>query len=210
MKLKKIASLALAGVMAVSMLAGCATGTGNSDNNGATVGTGASSSAASVFNDSQNAGNDVKVSFSTSAALDAALTRAVKAYPQHDAGTIASSIYAYTGIKTTASIKDALNDEDVADGDSVTYLVVEQLGKGDVWSEDAAVQMVANSLDNEIAGLNKDNYQKGQTKDSYLAYSYTGNVSVVTSETADGAVCYYIAYTVTKSAAKANLTEQDA
>ena len=33
MKLKKIASLALAGVMAVSMLAGCEGGKGNNNNN---------------------------------------------------------------------------------------------------------------------------------------------------------------------------------
>ena len=47
MKLKKIASLMLAGIMAVSMLAGCKSGTPDPENNG-----GASSNTTSSFTES--------------------------------------------------------------------------------------------------------------------------------------------------------------
>ena len=78
MKLKKIASLMLAGVMAVSMLAGCnsAPVDDNTDDNNGNVVT--PTSIVTAVNDGQSATNRVKIDFTADAALDSALTKAVK------------------------------------------------------------------------------------------------------------------------------------
>ena len=72
MKLKKIASLMLAGIMAVSMLAGCKSGTPDPDNNG-----GASSNTTSSFTESvlskTNAKTKALLKASDNAKIDAAV-----------------------------------------------------------------------------------------------------------------------------------------
>ena len=72
MKLKKIASLMLAGIMAVSMLAGCKSGTPDPDDNG-----GASSNTTSSFTESvlskTNAKTSALLKASSNAKLDAAV-----------------------------------------------------------------------------------------------------------------------------------------
>ena len=83
MKLKKIASLMLAGVMAVSMLAGCNNGPVNDntgDNNGNVV---TPTSIVTAVNNGQSATNRVKIDFTADAALDSALTKAVKSIGDH-------------------------------------------------------------------------------------------------------------------------------
>ena len=70
MKLKKIASLAMAGVMAVSMLAGCS-GTNVDDDNDVVV-TPSASSIVTAVNNGQSAANAVKVEFTSDSELDAA------------------------------------------------------------------------------------------------------------------------------------------
>ena len=77
MKLKKIASLALAGVMAVSMLAGCSNG---SSNNGGNTGDGAAVSIVDAVNNGQSIKNKVKVTFTSDAALESAAQKAVEMY----------------------------------------------------------------------------------------------------------------------------------
>ena len=85
MKLKKIASLALAGVMAVSMLAGCSNGSNggnannNNDDNNSTV-VPATSAVVDAVNKGQSASNAVKVDFTVNSKLDSVLTKAVNVY----------------------------------------------------------------------------------------------------------------------------------
>ena len=77
MKLKKIASLALAGVMAVSMLAGCNNGSSsNGDNGNADVTT--NTSIVDAVNKGQSVANNVKITFTADSALDSALKRAAE------------------------------------------------------------------------------------------------------------------------------------
>ena len=77
MKLKKIASLMLAGIMAVSMLAGCKSGTPDPDDNG-----GASSNTTSSFTqsvlDKTDAATKLVLSASTNDKLDRAVAYAAK------------------------------------------------------------------------------------------------------------------------------------
>ena len=92
MKLKKIASLMLAGIMAVSMLAGCKSGTPDPDDNG-----GASSNTTSSFTESvlskTNAKTSALLKASDNAKLDAGVEAAAKAgFTNADAYTYVEDI----------------------------------------------------------------------------------------------------------------------
>ena len=110
MKLKKIASLALAGVMAVSMLAGCNGGTSNNgtpdDDGGDVVVT--TSPVVKAVNDGQTSGNVVKINFTDDSKLNTALQKAVEVYGT-DAWPkqIKDAITNNTGLETkSADVKD--------------------------------------------------------------------------------------------------------
>ena len=101
MKLKKIASLALAGTMAVSMLAACGTDAGSS-NSGEQDPTTNVSSVVEAVNDGQSAVNQVKVDFASDSELDSALKRTVEKYG-HKATLkeVTDSVTTLTGINYT-------------------------------------------------------------------------------------------------------------
>ena len=72
MKLKKIASLALAGIMAVSMLAGCSNGENNNGGNSGddnTVITPSTTPVVDAVNKGQDVTNDVKITFTADSKL---------------------------------------------------------------------------------------------------------------------------------------------
>src|SRR5699024_293669 len=83
MKLKKIASLMLAGVMSVSMLTACGsngnTGNGNNGNENPDP-TPATTSVVDAVNKGQSAANAVKIDFTVNSELDNALAKAVSVY----------------------------------------------------------------------------------------------------------------------------------
>ena len=200
MKLKKIASLALAGVMAVSMLAGCAGKTGTTDDNGNTVVT-TGSSAASFFNDEQNETNKVEVTFSYSASLESALTKAVKAL-----GTNKKADKVWTVVYNTIGVGDddfvtKNTAADAADGDTATHLYVAKINN--VWSEDAALKDAVDGLNNEVEDLIDTTFADNQAAGTkYFDFTYTGDVATITVEKANGTSVYYVAYTITQSAAE--------
>ena len=108
MKLKKIASLALAGVMAVSMLAGCAGG--NNDNNSSSGDNGSevvpASAVVNMFNSKQSVTNTVKVEFTADAKLEKAIQDAIDlAGAGAAASTVMNNVKYMTGVnyKTTAA-----------------------------------------------------------------------------------------------------------
>lgn len=110
MKLKKIASLALAGVMAASMLAGCNGGTSNNgtpDNGGDVVVT--TSPVVKAVNDGQTSGNVVKINFTDDSKLNSALQKAVEVYGT-DATTsqITTAITNNTGLESVSAKNDDL------------------------------------------------------------------------------------------------------
>ena len=197
MKLKKIASLALAGVMAVSMLAGCAGKTGTTDDNGNTVVT-TGSSAASFFNDEQNETNKVEVTFSYSASLESALTKAVKALGTNKkADKVRAVVYSTIGVGDDAF----MTKDTAADGDTATHLYVAKIN--DVWSEDAALKDAVDGLNNEVKDLIDTTFADNQAAGTkYFDFTYTGDVATITVEKANGTSVYYVAYTITQSAAE--------
>ena len=197
MKLKKIASLALAGVMAVSMLAGCAGKTGTTDDNGNTVVT-TGSSAASFFNDEQNETNKVEVTFSYSASLESALTKAVKALGTNKkADKVWAVVYSTIGVGDDAF----MTKDTAADGDTATHLYVAKIN--DVWSEDAALKDAVDGLNNEVKDLIDTTFADNQAAGTkYFDFTYTGDVATITVEKANGTSVYYVAYTITQSAAE--------
>ena len=83
MKLNKVLALALSGVMAVSMLAGCSNNSGNGGQNGEEQPPVDDTTIASVLNDEQ-ADNDVKVNFTYSSSLETALQKTLSVVAARD------------------------------------------------------------------------------------------------------------------------------
>ena len=212
MKLKKIASLALAGVMAVSMLAGCSGNGSNGDNNngGNTVVEPSTSSIVTAFNDGQDKDNKVKVTFSSDASLDAALQKAGK-----EVGSSASEISVLNYVvslmgKFYDSVDDFAGaetpDGNIADKQSKTTIGVMLLESADYWTEKDAVSAAARDVDDLIATLATDNKNSNGENDTvgekYYTFDYTGTVSMVSVAQESGATNYYVVFTITQTAAQ--------
>ena len=214
MKLKKIASLMLAGVMAVSMLAGCSNGSnGNaSSGNGNTVVTPSASGIVSAFNNGQDEDNKAKVTFSSDATFDAAVKKAIE-----NAGDSANSVLntawvkaliaGLTGENNNSSWTD-FNVNAAKDGEKVTVLGVATYGSGTYWTENAAMEQAARDVNEEIAKLKATTKDASMNEgDTYYGYTYTGNVSMVAAQQESGATVYYVAYTVTRTASEQKVTK---
>ena len=106
MKLKKIASLMLAGVMAVSMLTACGSkGTTDPENPTDDPVVVPETGIVAAVNDGQNADNDVKIDFTSSSTLDALLASAVEAYGEDPTSNeLYTRIRALTGIEGGVSL----------------------------------------------------------------------------------------------------------
>ena len=218
MKLKKIASLMLAGVMAVSMLAGCnsAPVDDNTDDNNGNVVT--PTSIVTAVNDGQSATNRVKINFTADAALDSALTKAVKSIGDRwDSTGLNVEMVRLTG-------NDLIDNQTFYTGDSVGYYGTTVDPNEDPWknidgtviegmaamplmnvmSEKAAAEKAAAKIINEVvAELDDTTYAEGDTVsgEKYCDFSYTGTVSMVSSVENDGTVNYYFAFVITQTTA---------
>ena len=228
MKLKKIASLALAGVMAVSMLAGCS---GNGNTNGGntsddnTVVTPATTPVIDAVNNGQDATNDVKVTFTADSKLDAALQKAVSVYGTDSTpDELKNAIYNMTGLKSVSAEEDKVktvycdnngfcnsklkyNDGGVHEklnGKVYTLFDVAEITSDDALSEEAALNIVAEKADELIAALAKTSYV-GETGEKYYSYSYDGTVSMVSAKAIDGTTNYYVAYVVNQTVTEKTL-----
>ena len=196
MKLKKIASLALAGVMAVSMLAGCKGGNTPAGGNGADENTAAS--IVTAVNNGQDIRNKVKVTFTTDAALETAAKKAVEMYA--DGTTTADLTDAFKQYADLLGAKDSLSEffgnEDTVlgydsntpaqplkfkssdsdnDGDKVTVLRVTQIAASPA-SEEYILNTAADTVNALVSQLDDtDKVVKGEAgKDN------TGASKVVT------------------------------
>ena len=219
MKLKKIASLALAGALAVSMLAGCGineTGKGDGE---VVVGT-ASTSIVDAANDSQSATNKVKVEFTSNADLEAALKAALtkegdgadSASVWTDIGKYTAETYGNNSNKADVS-KVGMWDENVVpndttdiDGESKTYLMVFNIKANQALTETAAVKIAAENIDTQIAKLvtgSKETANSSSPK--YYNYDYDASVVMVPAQQANGVTWYYVAVEFTQTATEATL-----
>ena len=220
MKLKKIASLMLAGVMAVSMLTACGGKTVNDgENNDGTVVAPASSIVTAV-NNGQSATNRVKIDFTADTTLDAALTKAVKSIGDYNnaAGLRIEML------RLTAN--DLINNQTFYTGDADVNFGTTVDPNNDPWknidgtviegmwamplmnvmSDKAAAEKAAAKIINEVvAQLDDTTYVEGTdgtvAGEKYCDFSYTGTVSMVSSVENDGTVNYYFAFVITQTTA---------
>ena len=217
MKLKKIASLALAGVMAVSMLAGCSGNGSDGDNNngGNTVVEPGTSSIVTAFNDGQDEDNKVKVTFSSDASLDAALKKAIENAGE-DAfkviggngsyGSPLDEVSDYVGRLMGKTYDADLLDKTTAikDGQSATIFNMYWTSSTIYWTEEDAVNAAARDINEYIADHLKATTKEDGMKvgEKYYDFTYTGTVSMVSAKQEGGRTVYYIACTITQTAAE--------
>ena len=245
MKLKKIASLMLAGVMAVSMLTACGSngnaGNGNNGNENPDP-TPATTSVVDAVNKGQSAANAVKIDFTVNSELDNALAKAVSVYG-NDADEdivditntgdvivereVADAINRMTGLESvsartgasgyaspdwvddngflTEAVKrdTALRWDKDAKGKVYTLFAVDQFS---AWTEEAALNMVAEAADEMIAELDAHSDVDGlKAGDKYYTYGYDGNISMVSVKNLDGTTDYYVAYVVNQTVTESTL-----
>ena len=227
MKLKKIASLMLAGVMAVSMLTACGSngnaGNGNNGNENPDP-TPATTSVVDAVNKGQSAANAVKIDFTVNSKLDNTLAKAVSVYGNDaDDGEVMDAIARMTGLESvsadyisagwvdddTGFLTDevirtqAINEGKDAKGKVYTLFVVDQFS---AWTEEAALNMVAEVADGMIAELDAhSNVDTLKAGDKYYTYGYDGNISMVSVKNLDGTTDYYVAYVVNQTVTESTL-----
>ena len=225
MKLKKIASLALAGLMAVSMLAAC--GGNNSSNNGGASSEGTTSTGiVSALNNEQDT-----IDFVSDSTLSKNLEDAVKAMTnKKDDSELQSWINKFSGIETWSGV--TFYGDDISKSATVAF---DSTGKSmdkvnpvtavmgvvvdNALTEEYAVSSAVKELTAEIDKLkaddvykdgldDKEDYVNGKalSKDNskYHTYDYTGKVSMTSVKNTDGTTYYYFVMVVTQ-----NVTEQE-
>ena len=204
MKLKKIASLMLAGIMAVSMLTACGGKTVNDgENNNGTVVV-PTSSIVTAVNNGQDATNKVKIEFTSDASLDAALAKAVDAIGEYPVG-LNWQMARLTGMEH--GFDDMLGDKDSVHGTLITMdgNKMERFEAFPLMSKfadkAAAEKAAAKYIDEEIVSKLDDTTLTGKTQynTKYADLAYTGSVSMVSATANDGTVNYYVAVVITRT-----------
>lgn len=220
MKLKKIASLALAGVMAVSMLAGCNNGS-NNNNNGSNgeVNVVPASAVLNIINSNQDVANDVQIKFTADSALEKYAATAVAdlgyqtSHDANDAETVAKEIMRMSDTIDVAKKGADINSAALTDlgflGDTYdkskdgyeNTLVYVQAISGKLTDEAAAYHAMSTTLNVLLKKLVVSTPKNTPDKD-YLEYTYTGNASIVSTQDENGAPVYYAVFQITQNAAK--------
>ena len=223
MKLNKVLALALSGVMAVSMLAGCSGNSGNGGQGGEEPPVVDNSLTGQVISALSKDTTD-KVTFTSDNALGVTLQKAID-----NAG------YSYKDIKSAAgtlekSMKSIDSDLDNAvlpyindNGDTTregndkkeqsTFGVVVFDGKG--YNDEYAVKQLAAQLEKEkVMGTGSTKFTAEELPSAtndyvdgddtyYYSFDYTGTMSVVTvSDVVTGETVYVAAYTITRTPTK--------
>ena len=219
MKLKKIASLMLAGVMAVSMLTACGEGTKEDEGNTEVKPT--PSNAVTIMNDAQSA-----VKFEADADFDAALAAAAKKAAHANVSTAAYTATAVYKNSSDSVYNELVKKLDVDAGlvessaDDIFFNAVvdgaQEGGKSatltGLWkveanglTEKAALEQIASTMKSKDANIGEKYPATVTLNSKTYAASYTGNVSIVTVNTSDKgetATAYYIAVSVTQTLAR--------
>ena len=201
MKLNKVLALALSGVMAVSMLAGCSGNSGNGGQEGEGEQTPATGIVAAV-NNGQDADNKVKINFAANTTLDSQLARALAASGE-DA----------TVTDVRSKIVDMIDDSVAIDGSNVGDVLnphtnaVDDKGEqivgvavkvcSDNFSETAAQNEVVKYVNDLLDGLKIDRSTGKVVGDEFVAYGYSADVSMTQVTKLDGTTRYYAAIVIT-------------
>ena len=209
MKLKKIASLALAGIMAVSMLAGCSNGNGGNDGETVVVPSDMTGKVIAALDEDTTK----NVTFQADASLQTVLEKVVK-----NKGTSVSAVTLAELQKVEPNLvgDDQLvaignkNDKDTATAASKTdkYTFVMNNGWTDGASEEYIAKEIASKIDNAVASGKIGETKKSQTftyadDDFHYEFNYTGDVAVAeVTDTVTGVTSYVAVCTITRSANK--------
>ena len=210
MKLKKIASLMLAGVMAVSMLAGCSNNSGSNDNNNGGNGSEIvpTSTTATMLRENMNGAVRRVVTAVANSDLDVALQDAVNVYCNNwTVGTFDGS-YALTDIRGYDLGKAVISDMDAesyiaaldADNDKDTVAVEVYAIDGSI-SDEFVVKMLAERLNNYMT--NRTIPEK--SSDSEYDYDYEVSASIVSANGTGNSKdesAKFIAFAVTQKVTK--------
>ena len=191
MKLKKIASLMLAGIMAVSMLAGCKSGTTTDDGN--TDVKPVDSSFAAKINDELDDDQKAIVTFKADSTLESALN---KAAGMIDVATLKVT---KTGWLAGGNVLKSFSEMVDADGNAfdtvfknsdkdktgAAILVV----PGNL-TEKGMTEAVVDELDNQIKnGVLPNGHDAGA---KFYKYTYEGKIAVAKVDSNDGKVSAYV------------------
>lgn len=201
MKLNKVLALALSGVMAVSMLAGCSNNSGNGGQNGEEQPPVDDTTIASVLNDEQ-ADNDVKVNFTYSSSLETALQKTLSVVGgEEDEKTVESYLVKVLGVDDVViqhfygypnQTSGTLNTV----GEQTAVVVIrDKTGK----TEDGVAKEMYTKLAN--GGLDKLTAEWADNQVKW-SFSYTGEVAAV-STVEDNQNYTYVAVVVTCNTTKA-------
>ena len=211
MKLKKIASLMLAGVMAVSMLAGCSNGNGGKDEGTVVVPSDLTGKVIAALDEDTT---DL-ISFSSSTTLNNAVATAVKMVGTNNPNGITVTLL--NSIDSNIA-KAALTAPATAGTDEADSKANKKEAKGAYVYEPATVvagaaesynvKKLAEELDAQVKALNLPTHSKDYTVDDetfYLNYKYTAELSVVElSNPITGETDYVVAATLVRTASVVN------
>ena len=192
MKLKKIASLMLAGIMAVSMLAGCKSGTTTDDGN--TDVKPVDSSFAAKINDELDDNQKAIVTFKADSTLESALNKAagmidVTQLKVNNAGWLAPGnvLKSFTEMVDADGndFSDVFEDND-KDKTGAAILVV----PGNL-TEKGMTEAVVDELDGQIKNdVLPNGYDPAG--DKFYKYTYEGKIAVAKVDSNDGKVSAYV------------------
>ena len=204
MKLKKIASLMLAGVMAVSMLAGCSgNGSNNNNNDDPVVVPGVN--VANVISQLDSDTTD-KVTFSADNTLQNALNDGVQDFGILSLGFNENQIITYVGtlanVETTSNNAFSTGSNTADDEQTVMHAgVVDTNGMNDTY----ALRELADAIDTSVASVTTmvenslgANAQV-QDGDTYYTYEYTGELAIAKVESVSGESSYIFVYTIDRT-----------
>ena len=204
MKLKKIASLMLAGVMAVSMLAGCS-GNGSNNNNNDDSGIVSGVNVANVISQLDSDTTD-KVTFSAGNDIQDALNDGVQDYGflslSFDEDDIVAYIKALANVETTSN-NDFSTGTDTKDDEQTVMRagVVNTNGMNDTYT----LRVLADDIDASVASVNtmvKNSIGSNtpvQDGDTYYTYEYTGELAIAKVESVSGLSSYIYVYTIDRT-----------
>ena len=205
MKLNKVLALALSGVMAVSMLAGCSGNPGNGGQEGEEQ-TPATGIVAAV-NNGQDADNEVKVNFTADPTLDTQLSKAINACAEKASeDKVQAKLEEIIGgdtVKLTGSLKQGdsfmpWHSKVDEDGEKIVGVRVFKVNNN--YNENAALNFVSNKVDLITKTLAKNSLTStSQINDQYVVYNYAGTVSMIETTALDGTTNYYAAIVITNT-----------
>ena len=225
MKLKKIASLAMAGVLAVSMLAGCGDNASSSSEN--TKPTTTPAIVAAI--DNAQADNDAQVAFTYDSALESTLKQACSilgnnaiANASKVAKDVSDKVKLLTGengyVAATALYNDLIRPEtydynhptgpmdtmyvkEGLDGTDQTVLSVYTVTSTDAPNQEAALKVLAQNINKELKKLD-DRTANVPSGYKYYDYTYTGTVAMTTVTLDNGTSVYVVIHTLTQAVAE--------